>query len=132
MIEVVSGVIVQDGRLLLTQRPSHKDYPYEWETPGGKLERDESCHAALRRELLEELGITVHALPDAPVWAGTIYPAGREAVWIAFMRVPCYQGQLRPLEGQGLGFFTEADLGRISLAPGNRQAYPALRKELGR
>lgn len=45
------------GRVLITQRPVGKTQAGRWEFPGGKLERDESPEAGLRRELLEELGI---------------------------------------------------------------------------
>lgn len=57
MIEVVSAVIIRAGRILLTQRPDGKDFPFTWECPGGKVEGNESHNLALARELMEELGI---------------------------------------------------------------------------
>ncbi|MGH8443282.1 MAG: Nudix family hydrolase [Nevskiaceae bacterium] len=47
------------GEVLVCQRPAHKIYPGEWEFPGGKVEPGEDALAALRRELHEELGVTV-------------------------------------------------------------------------
>jgi len=49
------------GEVLVCQRPANKVYPGEWEFPGGKVEPGEDAHTALRRELHEELGITVTA-----------------------------------------------------------------------
>ena len=58
-IEVVAGIICEEGRLLAGQRKESGLFPGKWEFPGGKVERGEERLAALRRELNEELGITV-------------------------------------------------------------------------
>ena len=59
------GVLIDaDGRFLLTSRPAGKVYAGYWEFPGGKVEPGETVEQALRRELHEELGITIGvALP---------------------------------------------------------------------
>ena len=62
-VAVAVGVLFDgSGRFLLTSRPAGKVYAGHWEFPGGKLERGESVETALRRELHEELGITVGAV----------------------------------------------------------------------
>src|SRR5688572_22247057 len=60
-IDVVAAVVVQDGRYLVCQRPGHKRHGGLWEFPGGKVESGEDFHAALVRELAEELGVRVTA-----------------------------------------------------------------------
>ena len=68
--EVAVGVLLRsDDALLLTSRPEGKPYAGYWEFPGGKLEAGETVEQALRRELTEELGITIGA---AEVWKVTI------------------------------------------------------------
>lgn len=58
--EVAVGILFQpNGDFLMTSRPSGKVYAGYWEFPGGKIEADESVDQALRRELNEELGITI-------------------------------------------------------------------------
>lgn len=54
------GGIVHDpaGRLLIIQR-GHAPSLGLWTVPGGRVEQGESDHTALRRELLEETGLTV-------------------------------------------------------------------------
>lgn len=57
---VVCGLLIHDGRVLLGHRsPQKRWYPNVWDFPGGHIEPGEAAHEALRRELREELGITV-------------------------------------------------------------------------
>ena len=76
-IEVAAGLVFRDRKLLITQRPIGGHLAGFWEFPGGKREPEESFEQALRRELLEELGIEVdvgeqvesitHAYPEKTV-----------------------------------------------------------------
>ncbi|NMC71023.1 MAG: (deoxy)nucleoside triphosphate pyrophosphohydrolase [Myxococcales bacterium] len=59
VIRVVAAVIERDGRYLITQRRSTGVLPLLWEFCGGKVEPGESDPAALRREILERLGVAV-------------------------------------------------------------------------
>jgi len=56
---VVAGLMVRDGRVLITQRRADQSLGLQWELPGGKVEAGESPVAALARELVEEIGVTV-------------------------------------------------------------------------
>lgn len=57
-VEVVAAVIRSGERIFATQRGygEFKDY---WEFPGGKVEEGESLEEALRREIMEELGVEI-------------------------------------------------------------------------
>lgn len=125
LIEVVGGIVVKDGRLLLTQRRANQDSAFSWECPGGKVEGNESNHDALRRELREELGIAVDGIPETAVWSGSWPPTvdrGREIFLLLYM-VRSYRGEPRPLEGQGMGWFTLEEADRLTLNGGLRKGF---------
>lgn len=60
---VVAAAIVDrldaPSRLLAARRCAPKSLAGRWEFPGGKVEAGESHHAALAREMVEELGVHV-------------------------------------------------------------------------
>lgn len=58
-IRVVTAIIQQDHRYLITQRRGTALMPLLWEFPGGKVEEFEEDGPALKRELHERLGIDV-------------------------------------------------------------------------
>ena len=59
LVPVVAAVVEREGRWLLGQRPAGKRHAGLWEFPGGKVRAGESELDALRRELAEELEMTV-------------------------------------------------------------------------
>ena len=59
MIDVVCAVMVGEGKVLACQRPYDKEEGGKWEFPGGKVEPGEEFHAALRREIEEELDLVI-------------------------------------------------------------------------
>lgn len=109
---VVAAVIERaDGCYLLAQRPAGKVYAGYWEFPGGKVEPGESEHAALVREIREELGIEVRrAFP----WIVRRHEYEHASVRIRFFRVTDWVGSPRGLDGQRFEF---QQVGRESVGP---------------
>ena len=59
MEEVVAGILMRDGLILLGLRSPHRrSYPDCWDTIGGHVEPGESPEQTLCRELAEEIGVT--------------------------------------------------------------------------
>ena len=59
-LEVVCALIInKNGQLLACRRGPHSSLPGKWEFPGGKIEIDETPEAALKREIHEELDISI-------------------------------------------------------------------------
>jgi 8-oxo-dGTP diphosphatase len=73
MIEVVCGVIRDgEGRVLACRRSAERHLGGLWEFPGGKVDAGESYEAALVRELMEELAISVEVsgqVGEPVVWS---------------------------------------------------------------
>jgi 8-oxo-dGTP diphosphatase len=104
VVDVAVGVLMApDGAFLLTTRPPGKVYAGYWEFPGGKLEAGETVEQALRRELQEELGLTIGA---AHIWRVSMvdYPHG--LVRLHFCKVREWTGELQMREGQQFGWQT--------------------------
>ena len=104
IVEVAVGVLIDaQGRFLLTSRPAGKVYAGWWEFPGGKLEAGESVEVALRRELHEELGITIGV---AVPWNTTRMDYDHARVRLHFCRVHEWQGEFEMREGQQMAWQT--------------------------
>ena len=57
-IEVVAAILHRDGAYFATQR-GYGEFEGMWEFPGGKIEPGENCEVALKREIMEELGVDI-------------------------------------------------------------------------
>ena len=96
--EVAVGVLFQsNGDFLMTSRPSGKVYAGYWEFPGGKIESGESVDQALRRELNEELGITIGAVQ---LWRIGLIDYPHALVRLHFCKVFDWVGELQMREMQ--------------------------------
>lgn len=106
-VDVAVGVLIQrdalgvQGRFLLTTRPPGKVYEGYWEFPGGKFEPGETLEAALRRELHEELGITVGAVH---LWRQELVDYPHALVRLHFCKVFDWVGTITMLEGQQMAW----------------------------
>jgi 8-oxo-dGTP diphosphatase len=102
VVDVAVGVLVRPGgKFLLTSRPQGKVYAGYWEFPGGKLETGESVEEALRRELTEELGITVGTVHR---WRDELVDYPHALVRLHFCKVPDWTGVLQMREGQSFAW----------------------------
>jgi 8-oxo-dGTP diphosphatase len=101
-VDVAVGVMIRpDGRFLLTSRPEGKVYAGYWEFPGGKVEPGESIEAALRRELHEELGITIG---ESEAWKEELVDYPHALVRLHFRKVFRWRGEFQMREGQAMAW----------------------------
>ncbi len=123
LIHVAAAVIVDtQGRVLLARRSRDKHQGGLWEFPGGKLESGEDVLTALKRELHEELGITVtqarpliripHHYPDKSVLLD---------VW----KVNSFEGVAHGREGQPVEWVKPAALRDYDFPEANRPIISA-------
>ena len=97
-VDVAVGVLIRpNGDFLLTTRPPGKAYEGYWEFPGGKLEAGETVEQALRRELQEEIGITIVTVYP---WKVELVDYPHALVRLNFCKVLTWTGELQMHEGQ--------------------------------
>lgn len=58
IIEVCAAIIINNNKILLTQR-GYGEYKDKWEFPGGKIEENETKEETIIREIKEELDATI-------------------------------------------------------------------------
>ena len=102
LVQVAVGVLVRDDQaFLLTSRPEGKAYAGYWEFPGGKLETGETVEQALRRELQEEIGITIQ---NCLLWKTERIDYPHALVQLNFCKVTQWSGELQMLESQSFAW----------------------------
>ncbi|WP_319467280.1 (deoxy)nucleoside triphosphate pyrophosphohydrolase [uncultured Pseudodesulfovibrio sp.] len=96
-LDVVAGIIWQNGLYLAVERPEGFRMAGWWEFPGGKIEKGESRENAIIRELQEELGVTPL---DFEFWQDMVHEYDDFFVRLHFFNIHKYSGELASLEGQ--------------------------------
>lgn len=113
----VKAVLVRDGQVLLL-----KNERAEWELPGGKLERGEDPPACVAREISEETGLPVTTGPILDSWLYHI----REGSDVVIVTYGCHaDGSQTPVlshEHKEIGFFTQAEVGSLTMPAGYRRS----------
>lgn len=129
---VSAAVIIEEGRVLLTRRPSGTHLENLWEFPGGKVEEGESPTEALVRELREEIGIEARVgdIVDVTFWR---YP--KRDVLLLFYRAERAPGSA---EVQDLGVAAHAwvsaaelDIYETTMPPADLPVLAKVRRLLG-
>jgi len=111
-IRVVAAVVRRGDTLLVGRRPDGKRHGGQWEFPGGKIDPGESPEDTARRELAEELELSV-------VRVGELLRAvqdGSSPFVIEFYPVHV-TGDPIALEHSELAWLTPVELGSLPLAP---------------
>jgi 8-oxo-dGTP diphosphatase len=120
-VDVAVGVLIDaQQRFLLTSRPAGKVYAGYWEFPGGKLEPGETVEQALRRELHEELHITIGT---ATPWHVEPVDYEHARVRLHFCKVHDWRGEFEMREGQRMAWQTLP----VEVAPVLPGTIPVLR-----
>lgn len=119
--EVAVGILIRqaDQALLLATRPAGKPYAGYWEFPGGKVEAGETVIEALRRELKEELGVTIGS---TEVWRITEHDYPHALVRLHWCKVHEWSGDLQMRESQAISW-EQFPLSVTPVLPG---AFPVL------
>lgn len=114
-INVVGAIIIQDGKILCCQRGKKRALANLWEFPGGKIEAGESKVDALKRELKEELKITVDIVEEEYEFCRYEYDFGfvNLATFICYLK----SGEPQLTEHLQIKWLKTKDLGILEWAP---------------
>ncbi|WP_052749085.1 8-oxo-dGTP diphosphatase MutT [Arsukibacterium ikkense] len=127
-LHVAVGVILRKQQVLLALRSSKQHQGGKWEFPGGKIEPGETVAAALKRELQEELAITVTQAEPFMLLQHT-YP--ERQVTLDIWLVTAFSGTPAGLEGQPLQWVNIADLADIQFPDANQPIVTKLQQDIG-
>ena len=111
---VAAALIIEEGKILVTQRKKDSPHGFLWEFPGGKVKEGEEPREALRRELMEEL--------DVEAEVGTIFDAVFHSypefpILLLVYRCRVKRGLLKPIGCHDLRWVTLRELEKLEMPP---------------
>lgn len=124
-IHVIAGALFDaSGRVLIAQRPRGRHMAGRWEFPGGKLGFGEDRLEGLKRELAEELGVSIRS---ARPLIRLYHNYNDRRVLLDFWRVIEYSGTPKGLDSQALAWVKSDELPAHDLLEADRAMVTALR-----
>ena len=116
-IPVVTALLHKDGRLLLGRRPKGS-LQGQWEFPGGKIELGETPEEALKRELIEELGIEAEI---GGLRFATTHTYGDRGVLLLFYDVNFWKGEPKSQHHTELKWVPPDEVRQFEIPEANRK-----------
>ena len=112
---VAAGILRNaSGQVLIAERNETGPFSNFWEFPGGKIHAGETALVALKRELLEEIGIEATAIEP---FMNLTHEYPDRTVDLEFFSVTQWRGEPAGLEGQSLRWIDIPDLNSDELLP---------------
>jgi len=131
VVIVSAGVLLENGRVLLTQRKAGSHLAGTWELPGGKVELGEDPRDALVRELREEIGIEVDVLAPMEV-TSFAYPEKHVLLLFFEVRRHATSPDPRAIDVADLRWATHDDLGTLEFPPADVAILRVIRERLAK
>lgn len=111
---VTAALIIEQGKILITQRKKDSSQGLLWEFPGGKVKEREEPREALGRELKEELDVEVEVgmLFDAVFHSYPEYP-----ILLLVYRCRIVEGSLKPIGCHDLRWVSLREVEKLAMPP---------------
>lgn len=119
----VVAALIQEGDRVLLDRRHEGPLAGHWEFPGGKVEPGETGKQALRRELIEELG--VEASVGREVARSTDVSRDVEITLVLYEAV--LRGQPRAVDVEIIRWFSLHELDDLPMPPADRPLVEAIK-----
>jgi 8-oxo-dGTP diphosphatase len=124
--ETAAAILIREGKFLVEKRRDDDDSdPGFVSIPGGHVEKGESLHEALSREMKEELGITIGK--SHSVYVGLHKTTNGERDRIHYFLVESWKGTIIPHEAESL--YWESDPRNLT-ATSDRKAMKTVQARL--
>ena len=119
-MDVVAAILIQNQKFLLARRPETKNHGGLWEFPGGKIQKNESPIATLKRELQEELRIH----EETPtIEMATVVESEKIRLHLYFWQL---HSTYLPQEHTALAWASHSELSLFKLCPSDQKAIKQL------
>ena len=113
-IRVVAALVERGGRYLITQRRETAVLPLLWDFPGGRVEEGETDEAALAREIMERLGVSVDV---GQLISFVNHPYEKYAVDLYLYECKLQDDRLRCQAVKDYAWVTSEDMEKYSFTP---------------
>lgn len=111
---VTAALIIEQEKILVTQRKREDSHGLLWEFPGGKVKEGEEPREALQRELKEELDVEVK--PEM-MFDGTLYSYPEYPILLLVYHCRIEKGSLKPIGCHDLRWVTIQELKTLAMPP---------------
>jgi len=125
-VDVVAGVIFHQGLILLHQRKKGDLLEGTWEFPGGKIEEGESEKEALKREIMEEMGLEIEVKEKL---GEVVHPYPHIHIRLLAYKATARDGKLDSREGKCL-WIPPGEVEKFPLSPADARLWQRIRDAL--
>ncbi len=126
-VRVAVGIIIDDGKFLCCQRKKDSRYGLQWEFPGGKMLHNERAEECLKRELYEELNISIVTIEPYGTHVQSYSDNGLFEVHYFIIRK--YDGDLKNNVFESIRWVSPDKLDTLPFLEGNSPVVKRLREE---
>lgn len=130
LIHVAVAVIINDDdTILISRRAADKHQGNKWEFPGGKVKDNENSQEALRREIMEELGIELQSaiqMTDILHEYSENDGASKTKVLLDVYEVREWLGEPKGVEGQPILWVKRSELAQYDFPDANKEIIALL------
>jgi 8-oxo-dGTP diphosphatase len=111
---VTAALIIEQGKILVTQRKKDSSHGLLWEFPGGKVKEGEDPREALQRELKEELDVEVKV---GMLFDGVFHSYPEYPILLLVYRCRVEKGSFKPIGCHDLRWVALRELEKLAMPP---------------
>lgn len=127
MRNVAIALIVQEPRVLITQRRPGDSFALHWEFPGGTCEQGETLEDCIIREMREELGVMIAVEGRGPE---VIHHYPDQSIRLVSFWCKIVEGAAAPLEAEAVLWVPSHELEQYQFPPASTPLITAVLERL--